>query len=1752
MRPYMHLNPSRVTLRAKENVILFLTQLFFSLLKSISTGKFYIYLLVLWCSLAYTQDFPVTGNETFKAIVVGDGLAWESNELKITVSVKERSEVGIEIYSPGFDPDDYRAEWQGGIELGDERYDQGKGEVRAEFILSRGNEVITSKSYGVEPHRVDTLFRQTLEAGEYVLTSRFYGKGKNSFIYGFGSGGGVELYLEPYQMIVDPNIMNYNIARGQWQTPFSVRNKTGRLANFWIYDGDGPYELLFKLRSPRGEERDQAVSGDLQWQGYPLEEQGRYDFSFLVPDSAYQYTNTIGIRADCRLRILRGEYGGEYECVTPAIFEVTKTVTPTHVQVGEEITYSINVTNVGSSWGSAYLEDILPKEVEGENLAVNLSLNPQETQTYTIRARVREAVRGEVADVREGHCDGYYSYCVTYSSEKVTGEIVNTAVVSWPEGSASASASIYIVEPTPVAAPPTPPPPPPVFTLTKEASVATACTGDIVGYIIRVSNIGGSAGQVLLEDTLPDSLEGQGLNQNFVLEANGTREFTLSARVRENAPDVIVNRVVLRSTVGDQSAEATIQLDCPAPAAPEPTTMVLIKEAIPSVVRAGDEVSFMLTARNTTNARREFVLEDNLPEGIEGNNFREAFPLEAGESKTFRIDATVASWVAGGTEIINYATLSADGNSVTAEATVQVEAAIITEEVPPPPPPAYVLKKRALRETIEQGEEAVFEIVVNNIGGSAGEVTLRDIMPAGMEGESLTETFVLEAGQNRMFTVKGNVVDCEEITNKATLITDYGEQTATAQVEVSCPPPIPQFEKSRFSDIDVVFASEGEVGLMDTVLVTHLVPEGSEYTANSSRLNGSPIAEPIIDEAGRLYWILGPMTEGKIRYRVKHIVDSLPPVEDPTFTIRTGEQEIMIVGNMSFDNLIALGVDREVTVPRKSLTSDLTIASYQLNVGSRKPIEVGIEFSEAVAEDLVAKGTPYITVGANLEFVVEDSRPSITGYQADLVDGKALLRFEPQPTVTGLELEIGYGNTIKETRLTLVGAQGGFYQYHLHARGRLQGGDLFSDAFAQGYAEIPLAGGRLQAALDIGVNILEFEFENADLDTDRGLKENVNPIDRFHLTGSGTEAQPTLRSDDGIAVRYDTDHFNAGYYAGPLDVPGINGSPSITAARVETNGDIRVAGFAGLVAEGSKQVIFGDPEKNLEDDHLLDGTRSYDLGESVEPSSEELILITIEGKRLLERLRDYTIDYTTGLITLSKPLWSVDETYNPVRLQVTYAPSGTERNDLAYGAGAEYRTDNFRLAAGFINFPSIGLDIGGEVEYQSQNFTLDATYKGRLKDEEDLNSHATLNSRGTFGAFETFTKLTYNDNFDEFKFRGDARIAYRITPVNIIALEQQFGWGHTGLAYERVLGRVVLGGGVGYEWPTATYKALLRGGYWSEAFSFGITHSHPVYTNTNKAVCNKECRNRDKVARTDASFRYQIDDNLSLRALAFYAWGVGVGGTVGLDQRIGDANLSIDYNLPTASGEGNRARFGVDAPLPLSDNLTLDLNAGYEHSFNTDDEDDYVDLTALGAAIRYQNDSLKATLGGEVAIPESGDLKAILRGGITGQLSRDQTISLSGNYQIAPDLKGRADLAYALKSYRLQLLTYHSLISNTDENILKGELAPTYIVSSSFQVRPSVAYRIDFDNDESNAFQFSVGGVYYFDTSFANLGIGVYGHYLLNNGDGNLAASIELMIQLIDNLWLTTGYTFTDNDGITNQTEGGFYFGMDLVGGGQF
>lgn len=1804
--------------------------------------------------------------QTYQAIVVGDQLSWEGNSLSMTLLVTEQADVTVGMYSPGFDPNDYRAELRGGTELGDERYDEGMGTLRSDFSLLQGDRVLASKTYGVEAHRNDILFQGVLAPGEYVLQSSFFGKAKNAFNYSIGANPqrAISLFIEPYQAVVNPSHSNYNVHRGDWQVPFRMRNTTGEAMRIGIFDGDGSFELDFRLGKPDGSWEAQPVSGDLQWMDYSLAQQGNYEFNFKVPEGAYQYTNTIAMRSDCRLQV----EANSFSCVRPAAFSIDKTVTPSQAIPDQSVRYNMRVSNIGGTWGTVRVDDFLPQGLLGSNLQETLSLHPGQSQELSILATVDR---------------GAPEY------------IVNTATVSSTSGSSSASAALYVTQPAPapVAATPapevvyvevpsepevvyvevpvqvpgetvyvetqvevpgptvyvdrpgetvyvevekpvyiqspTPPAPAPEvvyvevekpiyietpvyievpaeqvvvtkteyvnvevpvlkyvevpvasepvtqivyrdapvlppapaapaeFTLTKRVSKSVAEVGDAVNFEMVVTNIGGTEGEFSFRDMLPTGLSAvNDILDTTILGPGKSKRYRLYTEVTNDAPEIIENCAVLSSSAASNiTACASVIVRRPV----QTVQMMLLKEASPTAVQVGETVNFTLTAKNMSAQAAEFTLEDNLPEYLVGSNFSETFVLDAGEARSFRVSAVVAENAPEA--IVNAATLSSGGNSATATAPVYVFAPAppapvappapeptpeVVEPTPAPPvvqpaPASFSIAKIAIQDTAQVGSVVDFVIGIKNTGQSVGTVDLKDILPAGLDGVNLSTQVELMPNEERTFPLSATVREDapDVIVNNACITSINGEQCAMAQVRVVRPVVRPDFKQLRFSEIILNYGTEAiNTALAASVLVSHVPPTGSSYAPGSSFFNGNPIADPVIDDQGRLLWLVDS-TNGQVSYGVQH-EGSLPPVAEPSVTIRTADREIRLLGDVSFDILDQLGLTQESMMPTKYI-GDIAIIPYQINVGNREHVDLGITLPADVSME-----HDYITVAANLDFVDPDAEPLISGYQILLDEyGEARIRFEPQTTVKQLELEIAYGDVLRTTNLTLLGADSAFYHYHVSMTARLLGDDIAANGFGQGYAEIPFAGGTFQAALDVGAN---YEKDDADaygfnVDTDRGLVNRQTPIERFQLTGSGQEAQGTLRSDDGIAARYDSEAVSVGYYGGGTNIPGLNGGPDMTAARIETHGDLKLTGFAAMVADSARSMTFD--KEGLDGNGRLDGTRTYLIGEPVARSSERVIITTVTGETVLTRFEDYTLDYQTGLLTLAKPQWYVDENYNPVTMRVDYAPANAARDKVAYGAGVSYDSGDVRVGVGVMDLQGPdGLELGAQATYEADTFGVNLAYHAKLAEEGLKDSTYSINTwgNGDFNPFEANAEMTFTDK----GLQGKGRLGYSIYDSGTIALEHQGSQDTHGevsnrsdLVYEQRFGDFGIGAGLGYGWEQQVLNGIVRGLYDTENLDINVTHAQPFQGDTN--------------ATTNLDSSIKIDENLSLNTGLNYEWGNELQGVIGLDQRLGDANLSVDYQLPTASGDGNRARFGLDVPLPLSENLDLDLSAGYEYKFGVGQKQ-----LAFGTGLRYHTEGFNATVGTEVSIPESGDTKVSLRTGATGQLGRDQTISADVNYQVMPNITGRASLSYALKMQRLTLLTYHTLTNSENENILKGEVSPTFHWADSVQIRPSFAYRMDFDDPDADTYQLSLGGTYLFGLDIGSwdptLGLGAYGHYIWQPGTGedSFGASLELMAKVLDPLWLTIGYTYTDLPGVTTLTEGGLYFGISLHDGGQF
>ncbi len=170
---------------------------------------------------------------------------------------------------------------------------------------------------------------------------------------------------------------------------------------------------------------------------------------------------------------------------------------------------------------------------------------------------------------------------------------------------------------------------------------------------------------------------------------------------------------------------------------------------------------------------------------------------------------------------------------------------------------------------------------------------------------------------------------------------------------------------------------------------------------------------------------------------------------------------------------------------------------------------------------------------------------------------------------------------------------------------------------------------------------------------------------------------------------------------------------------------------------------------------------------------------------------------------------------------------------------------------------------------------------------------------------------------------------------------------------------------------------------------------------------------------------------------------------------------------------------------------------------------------------------------------QDSPFKLTFRGGATGQLDHQQTLSFDATYRLIPEAEGEFTAAYALRSSYLTLLTYHRLETGGDEGSeLEGELAPTLHPNKGWQLRPGFAYRIPLWNDRKSTFLASLGGHYYL-TDYAGVGGSVYHEWQPATNSSATAFGVEGSVRVIDELWLALGYTFEGFDGLSEDTKSG-------------
>ncbi|NBC95058.1 MAG: hypothetical protein GVY27_01740, partial [Deinococcus-Thermus bacterium] len=646
---------------------------------------------------------------------------------------------------------------------------------------------------------------------------------------------------------------------------------------------------------------------------------------------------------------------------------------------------------------------------------------------------------------------------------------------------------------------------------------------------------------------------------------------------------------------------------------------------------------------------------------------------------------------------------------------------------------------------------------------------------------------------------------------------------------------------------------------------------------------------------------------------------------------------------------------------------------------------------------------------------------------------------------------------------------------------------------------------------------------------DRTLRREPDPDGRFPLTGTGREAVPALRSDDGVALRYDDPNVTVSYLAGELDVPGVERLPRASALRAQARlGAVELSGFAGLL-----------PAETVQETVVPDGTRRYRLERVPRPGSETVQIVSDAGARTLIPRVDYVLDAGTGVLTLARPLLPTDPDLSEVRLEVTYAPAEVARDTGAGGLGVRYRDRSWSLEAGVAQTDV--LRWGARAAYGGPLGPGQARLAVGAQDDDVAAFGASLELGYAIGPVSLQGDATYRED----RLRGSGRAAVEVVGGSTVAAEHRAedDVQRSSLLFEQDLplaseGRTAtLGFGVGRDWLDDAWDGLARGRVEMPGASLQLDHVQPL--------------TGGRTATTGAQGRVALPGDVQANARLDYRWGDALDGSVQLERELADATVTLGYQLPGADGAGNLARLGVDVPVPLTERWALDGSIGLERDF-----DDGGTLAAFGGGVRYRTDALVADLASEVSVGSA--TKWVARGGVSGQLTAHQVLSVYADYQLAPERDGTATAAYAWRGGRTSLLTYHRLRDQPEGALVEGEAALTWHPEASLQLRPGVAYRVPFDEPEARAYQASLFAVGYRPLAadrevLRTVGLGVGGHalYLPAEDALDVGLSLEGQLEALDGLWLAVGYTFAGFEGLTPSSAGGVYVRIDGAASGQ-
>ena len=586
-----------------------------------------------------------------------------------------------------------------------------------------------------------------------------------------------------------------------------------------------------------------------------------------------------------------------------------KTASIDNPNFGDEITYTVNVTNAGKvNANNVVVHDVLGEGLELISADGGVYDDKTRTITWTVNLNSGETKSFKVVAKVIGY-----------------GNVTNSLVV----GNKTSAVDVNVPEIIP----------------SKDANNKAPNFGDSIDYTITVNNIGkADAKNVVVVDHLVKGLKYISSSDNgvydaathtvtWVIDIAADSSFDLTVTAAANEYGVLTNIV----SVGDKSASVDVNV-------PE---IIPDKTADIENPNFGDNVTYTVTVTNGGNAdAKAVVVHDVLDKDLKfvsatGNyTFDEAtntitwiVDVAAGKTETFNVVATV----------INYGNVT---NSLVVGNKTFSKNVTVPEITP---------NKTVDNENPNFGDTVTYTVTVKNEGdGNAADVVIVDTLGKGLEYISSTGNYDnktntitwkvnLASGETKTFTVVAKIVGYTDVTNEVTV----GNKTAIVNVD------IPEIIPAK--DVNNTTPNFG-----DTV----------EYTVTvNNNANTAAKQVVIVDTLGKGLKFINASHNGKydeVTRTITWIVD-LDAGESVVFSVNATVEaygninNTVVVGNKSFT--------KNITVPEITPIKKVEITNP--NFGEEITYFVSV-FNSAVVDaknvvvvDHLDKGLKYVSSSNN-------------------------------------------------------------------------------------------------------------------------------------------------------------------------------------------------------------------------------------------------------------------------------------------------------------------------------------------------------------------------------------------------------------------------------------------------------------------------------------------------------------------------------------------------------------------------------------------------------------------------------------------------------------------------------------------------------------------------------------------------------------------------------------------------------------------